>query len=65
MGQLDSMRKATRLDGLFPVTHEDRIYLVRAQGEVEHFNKTDKDTPGTEKLLHVYALIALLHNCVV
>ena len=62
MGQLDSMRKATRLDGLFPVTHEDRVYLVRAQGEVEHFNKTDKDTPGTEKLQHVYALIALLFS---
>ena len=62
MGQLDSMRKATRLDGLFPVTHEDRVYLVRAQGEVEHFTKTDKDTPGKETLLHVYALVALLFS---
>ena len=60
MGQLDTMRKATRLDGLFPVTQEGRVYLVRSQGEVEHFTKTDKDTPGKETLLHVYALISLL-----
>ena len=60
MGQLDTMRKATRLDGLFPVVHEGKTYLIRGQGEVEHFNKTDKDTPGKETLLHVYALVSLL-----
>jgi len=60
MGQLDTMRKASRLDGLFPVEREGKVYLVRGQGEVEHFNKTDKDTPGKETLLHVYALVALI-----
>lgn len=60
MGQLDTMRKATRLDGLFPVEHEGTVYLVRGQGEVEHFTKADKDTPGQEKLLNIYALAALL-----
>lgn len=62
MGQLDTMRKATRLDGLFPVVHEDQVYLVRGQGEVEHFTKTDKDSPHKETVLHVYALIALLFS---
>ena len=63
MGQLDTMRKATRLDGLFPVTHQDQVYLVRGQGEVAHFNDHDKDTPHREKVLNIYALIALLVSC--
>lgn len=60
MGQLDTMRKATRLDGLFPVTHAEQVYLIRGQGEVAHFTDHDKDAPNQEKVLHVYALIALL-----
>jgi len=59
MGQLDTMRKATRLDGLFPVTYEDRTYLVRGQGEVAHFTDHDKDTPRRERALNIYAPIAL------
>lgn len=60
LGQLDTMRKATRLDSICPVTEEgqDKV-LLRGQGEVEHFMDTYRDEPAVQKVLSVYAIVAL------
>lgn len=62
LGQLDTMRKATHLDGLCTVTDpqtNEKIILHR-QGEVEHFTDTDSDSPKGQKFLSVYAIVVLL-----
>ena len=61
LGQLDTMRKATRLDGIFAAGDEECEYkmLTRDQGEVEHFMDTYRDTPHRQKILSVYAIVAL------
>lgn len=62
LGQLDTMRKATRLDSISGVEdyHEERKGLLRGVGEVEHFMDTYADTEKKEKILSVYALVAFL-----
>ena len=61
LGQLDTMRKATRLDSIadVPDYHEGGKGLLRGLGEVEHFMDTYEDRPQAEKILSVYALVAL------
>lgn len=61
LGQLDTMRKAVHLDSISPVTDaesEDKV-LLRGLGEVEHFMDTYRDTPQRQKVLSVYAIVAL------
>ena len=60
LGQLDTMRKATRLDG---ITQMEDYYggqkgLLRTEGQVEHFMDSLNDDCGPEKVLRIYALAA-------
>lgn len=62
LGQLDTMRKATHLDSICAVEdyQGEGKGLVRCQGEVDHFMDTYRDTPRRQKVLSVYAIIALV-----
>ena len=61
LGQLDTMRKATRLDSICAVQdyYGEGKGLLRGQGEVEHFMDTYRDAPRRQKLISVYAIVAL------
>lgn len=61
LGQLDTMRKATILDGIYTVDNyaEQGKGILRGQGEVEHFTDTSRDTPPERKTLSVYAVVVL------
>ena len=61
LGQLDTMRKATRLDSIHAVEDycEGAKGLVRGEGQVEHFMDTYQDEPKLEKTISVYSLVAL------
>ncbi|MBR7122556.1 MAG: hypothetical protein IKC95_03805 [Oscillospiraceae bacterium] len=61
MGQLDTMRKATRLDS---ITAEKEYYrgtkgFLRGEGQVEHFMDTYEKPSRQERILNIYALVAL------
>ena len=61
LGQLDTMRKATHLDSICAVEDfgGEGKGLVRGLGEVEHFMDTYEDAPRQQKILSVYAMVAL------
>lgn len=61
LGQLDTMRKATRLEGIAaaPEYCDQTRGLLRGQGEVEHFMDTYEDRPYRTRTVSVYALVAL------
>ncbi len=61
LGQLDTMRKATRLDSICKVQdyHEDGDGLLRGEGQVEDFMDTYEQPAQLEKVLSVYTLVAL------
>ncbi len=61
MGQMDTMRKATRLDSLVstPDYYEGRPGVQQAQGQVEDFMDTYNAPSGAEKTVKIYALAAL------
>lgn len=61
LGQLDTMRKATRLDSICKVSdyHEDGDGLLRGEGQVEDFMDTYEQPAKLEKVLSVYTLVAL------
>ena len=62
MGQMDTMRKAIRLDSV--VAEKDyldgRTGFLRGEGQVEDFMDTYNAPVGPEKVLNVYALVALI-----
>ena len=62
MGQMDTLRKATTLDGLIrvPDYYEGRPGFLRREGQVEDFMDHYQEVSGPEKVLNVYALIALI-----
>ena len=62
IGQLDTMRKATRLDsiGAVPEYYDGRAGLLRGEGQVEDFMDTYEATGKPEKILSVYAMAALI-----
>lgn len=62
MGQMDTMRKAVRLDSIVEVKdyHDGCSGLLRGEGQVEDFMDNYNATSGPEKVLSVYALVALL-----
>ncbi len=62
MGQMDTMRKATRLDSVvcFADYYEGRPGFLRSEGQVEDFMDTYNAPSGPEKTLSVYALVVLL-----
>ncbi len=61
LGQLDTMRKATRLDsvGVLPDYYAQTKGLLRGEGQVEHFTETYQTPSRLEKVLSVYAIVAL------
>jgi len=62
MGQMDTMRKAVRLDSLVasPDYYEGRSGILRGEGQVEDF-MDNYDRPGTpERVVSGYAIAALL-----
>ena len=61
LSRLDTMRKATKLDSLSAQDgyYKDTKGILRGEGQVEDFTETDDQTSGPEKVLSVYALVAL------
>lgn len=61
LGQLDTMRKATILDGIYTVENyaEQCKGILRDQGEVEDFMDSYQDAPPEEKTISVYAIVGL------
>ena len=61
MGQLDTMRKAVRLDGVTAVAdyYEGNTGLVRTEAEVEDFMDFYQQPPTMEKPTSIYAIISL------
>ena len=62
MGQMDTMRKAVRLDGVVKCEeyHESRAGFLRKEGQVEEFMDRYNEVTGPEKLQQAYALLSLL-----
>ena len=62
MGQMDTMRKATRLHSLSrtPDYYEGRPGILRGEGEVEDFMDNYEKLSGPEKATCIYAFLALL-----
>ena len=62
MGQMDTMRKATRLNRVAkaPNCYEGRPGFYVEEGEVEDFMDSYSVPSGPEKVMNVYALIAFL-----
>lgn len=61
LGELDTMRKATRLDRVAVVEnfYAETKGLLRDEGQVEHFMDTYDKPARLEKVLSVYAVVAL------
>ncbi len=62
MGEMDTMRKAVRLDSIVSTEgfYNDTPGLLRGEGQVEDFMDS-RETPSTmDKVLSVYSLVALL-----
>ncbi len=62
MGQMDTMRKAIRLDSVCGVRdyYEGRPGFLRGEGQVEDFMDTYNAPSGPERVLSVYAVVVLL-----
>lgn len=62
MAQMDTMRKAIRLDSLVssPDYYEGRPGFLRSEGNVEDFMDNYDRISGPEKTLSIYALVALI-----
>ena len=65
MGQMDTMRKATRLDSVVKTGEffEGRPGLLRGEGQVEDFMEHYEGVSGPERVRNWYALISLLICC--
>jgi len=61
LGQLDTMRKAVRLDSISAAEDyfEEKKGFLRGEGQVEHFMDSYESRPKLEKVLSVYTLVAL------
>ena len=61
MGQMDTMRKATRLDSVAAVDnyYDGRPGFLRGEGQVEDFMDNYRAPSGPEKVLRIYALAVL------
>lgn len=62
MGQMDTMRKATRLDSVVksPDYHDGRAGILRGEGQVEDFMDTYATRSGPERVQSIFALISFL-----
>lgn len=66
-GQMDTMRKATRLDSVVKTAafYQSRPGFLRGQGEVEDFMDHYSTPSGPEKTMRVYALVSTLVSLVI
>ncbi len=66
LGQLDTMRKATRLDSVTAVEdcYQGQKGLLRGEGQVDDFMNTLDSECKLEKPISVYALVALILSVV-
>jgi len=62
MGQMDTMRKAVRLDGIVKREdyYESRPGFLRKEGQVEEFMDHYDEASGPEKVQRAYAVLSLL-----
>ena len=65
LGQMDTLRKAIRLDSIARVEdyHDGRPAFVRGEGYVDEFMNTYTEVSGPERTRNIYALLALLGCC--
>lgn len=61
LGQLDTMRKATRLDSITAVEdyYEGNKGLLRGEGQVEDFMQTLDEPCRLEKAIRIYAIVSV------
>ncbi|MBO5323883.1 MAG: hypothetical protein J6A88_07285 [Oscillospiraceae bacterium] len=61
MGQMDTMRKAVRLDSVVSVPdyYEGNTGFLRGEGQVEDFMDTYSKPSGVERTMSIYALVSL------
>ena len=61
LGQMDTMRKAVRLDSLAaqPDYFDGKTGFLRGEGQVEDFMETYQELSAPERIINRYALIAL------
>lgn len=66
ISQMDTMRKATRLDSLVTVEdyYEGLPGILRSEGQVEDFMDNYNAPTGAEKVFSIYALVALAASLV-
>lgn len=66
MGQLDTMRKANHLDGLTAVEdyHAGAVGILRKDAQVEDFMDHYQKPTRYEKVLNIYAIVALIASVV-
>lgn len=62
MGQMDTMRKAIRLDKLVKCAdyHEGKTAFVRSEGQVEDFTETYDQITGPERVQNTFAALCLI-----
>lgn len=62
MSQMDTLRKAVRLDSVVKVPdyHEGKPGILRGEGQVEDFMDTYQKTTGPERVQSIFALLSLL-----
>lgn len=62
LGQMDTMRKATRLNGVFKAAnyYEGGEGILRTEGQVDDFMKTYNKPAAPERAQTAYALLALI-----
>ena len=62
MGQMDTMRKAVRLDSLVssPDYYDGKAGFLRREGQVEDFMDTYRIHSGPDNVISTYSLVALL-----
>lgn len=67
MGQMDTMRKATRLDSVVEVSeyHEGSSGLLRGEGQVEDFMDHYDEPSKLDKIVSIYAMVACLAAIVI
>ena len=67
MGQMDTLRKATRLDGLgeAPGFPDGRPGFLSAEGTVADFMENYRQTSPAEKVQQIYGVIALLTSAAI
>ncbi len=61
MGQMDALRKASRIYGIYSAKdyHEGRDGLLRAEGDVDDFTQNYEAPSGPEKVMSWYGILAL------